>query len=505
MRKNKRKSTSSSSNSSFPYTIEEIHQKLKDIFNESPDLNMIEYTIQQKKVAIFYITYQINKVQLNKSLLPPLLKIQQQPLDHKVILNELPLGGGDAQDNIDKIASNLIHGSACVYVEQDDKALTYLIPELERRSISRAENESLVFGPQISFTESIVSNLNIIRWRMDTPDLEVKKIIVGDRIPTEVRVIYLKSLADDENVNTVQQRIEELEVDDVLDSSVLAQLIEDNSRSIFPQILQTELPDRLCYALKKGKVGVLLDKSPNVLIAPSTVFSFLETTEDVYMRWNMGTFARILRLSAMILSILLTPAYVAALTFHYEVIPSSMLVSLGQSRATVPFPPILEALLLETLIELLREAGARLPTKVGQTMGIVGGIVLGQAAVKAGFTSNILIIIVALSALSSFTAPSYLMGTAIRIIRFPTIIFAGLWGLVGMLFVFGFLIIHLLRLTSIGRPYLSPIYPLTIKDFNDSILRLPFTIGNTRPLSNHPKDKKAYSEKKAKKKKDIDE
>ena len=168
-----------------------------------------------------------------------------------------------------------------------------------------------------------------------------------------------------------------------------------------------------------------MDRSPDAIYGPAPFFTFFESTEDIYMRWNMGFFLRILRLTATFLSILLTPAYVAVLTYHYEVIPSPLLVSLGQSRSNVPFPPVFEAFLLEFVIELLREAGRRLPTKVGQTMGIVGGIVIGQAAVEAGFTSNILIIIIALSALGSFTTPSYLMGTAIRIIRFPIILLAG--------------------------------------------------------------------------------
>ncbi|MFC0523356.1 spore germination protein [Pontibacillus salicampi] len=502
----RKKASSNTSNSShFPFTIDALHQKLKDVFKENTDLNMAEFTIQQKKVAVFYITYQIKKDQLNKSLLPPLIHIQASPLDHTAIMNELPLGGGSTQDDVKTIAEKLIQGSVCIYVENDEKALTYLIPELERRAVAKAENESLVFGPQLAFTESIVTNLNIIQWRMDTPDLQTKKIIVGERIPTEVRVIYLDSLADQDNVQTVIQRIEDLVVDDVIDSTILAQMIEDKSSSVFPQLLQTELPDRLCYSLSKGKVGVLLDKSPNVLIAPSTAFTFLESTEDIYMRWNMGSFIRILRVVAMIISIILTPAYVAALTFHYEVIPSSLLVSLGKSRANVPFPPVLEALLLELLIELLREAGARLPTKVGQTMGIVGGIVLGQAAVKAGFTSNILIIIIALSALASFTAPSYMMGTAIRIIRFPTIIFAGLWGLIGIFSMLAFLIIHLLKVTSIGRPYLAPLYPLQLRDLNNSLFRMPWSYSTTRPFANQPKDTNSYSAKKAKEKKDIDE
>ncbi len=188
----------------------------------------------------------------------------------------------------------------------------------------------------------------------------------------------------------------------------------------------------------------------------------------------------------------LSPLYVAVITYHYEVIPSALLLTIGESRSRVPFPPVIEALFLEFMIELLREAGARLPTKVGQTMGIVGGIVLGQAAVDAGFTSNVLIIIVALSALGSFTAPSYEMGATIRILRFPIILLAALWGLVGIFIGVSLLLIHLLKLTSLGRPYLSPIYPFRFTDMKYALIRLPIKFYDERPKTNRPQNSRRF-------------
>jgi hypothetical protein len=324
-------------------------------------------------------------------------------------------------------------------------------------------------------------------------------------VKTPGKLVYIKDIADEDNVNTFRQRITDLEYDYIPDTTVLGQLIEDNSWTIFPQIMSTELPDRVTLSLMRGKVAVVMDRSPSALYGPSPFFSFFESTEDVYMRWNMGLFLRMIRIIAIFLSVLLTPAYVAVLTYHYEVIPSALLISLGQSRANVPLPPVLEALLLEFTIELLREAGARLPTKVGQTMGIVGGIVIGQAAVQAGFTSNILIIIIALSALGSFTSPSYLMGTAVRMMRFPIIIFAGLWGGIGIMLSFCFVLIHLLRLTSIGRPYLMPIYPFRWKDLGYSIFKFPAQFLSSRPVTNRPVDKDLFPKPKGLQKKDVDE
>ncbi len=492
------------SGTQLPMDLETYIQALEDQFNQSPDLVKKTFQIKGQKIILHFINYQVNKEQLEHELLEPLMS-NRKPWTLHELQNKIPLASSETVNSVPAISKKIIHGSASIYFPGEKEAILFDLPEQSKRQLARAETESLVFGPQVSFTESLQTNLNVLRWRLDTEDLVVEKMIVGERIQSEIRLVYLKSLANEENVQTFRQRIKELTVDEVEDTSVLGQYIEDSSSSVFPQLLFTELPDRFCHSLSRGRVGVLVDKSPTVLIGPMTLFSFFESTEDLYMRWNMGTFIRLLRFWSMFISIILTPMYVAALTYHYEIIPSSLLITLGQSRSTVPFPPVFEALLLELLIELLREAGARLPTKVGQTMGIVGGIVLGQAAVKAGFTSNILIIIVALSALASFTAPSYLMGTAIRVIRFPMILLAGAWGLIGIFAGLSFLVIHLLKQKSLGRPYLAPLYPFQAKDFNDSILRLPFQKNTRRPVNVMPKDLTKYSKDKATIHKDVDE
>lgn len=487
----------------LPMKKEEYLSSSKELLNQSPDLVQKVFNHEGQLIIVQFIHYQINKDQLEDELLEIITK-SNRPWTNEVLLNKIPIASTKQENKMDAIIEQMIHGSVCIYIEGEKEATLFALPNQEHRSLNRAETESLVFGPQVSFTESLMTNLNVIRWRLDTSDLVTEKLIVGKRIKSEIRIVYLKSLADTENVDTIRQRISDLKVPEVEDTSVLGQLIEDSSSTVFPQLIFTELPDRFCQAIVKGRVGVMVDKSPTMLIGPMNLFSFFESTEDLYMRWNMGSFIRLLRFISMALSIILTPMYVAALTFHYEIIPSTLLVSLGQSRSTVPFPPVLEALLLEMLIELLREAGARLPTKVGQTMGIVGGIVLGQAAVEAGFTSNILIIFIALSALASFTAPSYLMGTAIRIIRFPMILLAGAWGIIGIVFALSFLVIHLLKQKSLGRPYLSPIYPLQWGDFNESIFRVPFQKNAERSKSLMTKDRSRYNESKAAERNDVD-
>jgi len=275
-------------------------------------------------------------------------------------------------------------------------------------------------------------------------------------------------------VNQLKARIQSLKVDSITDSNVLIQIIDDHQNSPFPQFYTTERPDIAVSKLYAGKVIGLVDDSPNIFCTPSTFFDFFESPDDYNQRWIIGTGVRILRYMALFITLILTAFYVSICTYHYEMIPQSLLQSIMQSRSRVPFPPIVEAIFLEIVIELLREAGARLPTKIGQTIGIVGGIVIGQAAVQAGITSNILIIVVAVSAIASFIVPSYIMSSSIRIIRFLFIVMAGFMGNIGIFFALGILTIHLTGLTNLSSPYFMPISPTFVKDWMESIVRGPY-------------------------------
>ena len=502
MRKNRR--SSKKTDNIFPINIDELEKLLQKEFKNNPDLSFSKYEHQGKRIAVFCIPYLVEPTMLEESLLKPLLNKDVSWTSQKLV-NEIPLGDSSTIDSLSKILETLVFGAVFIYIEQEDSVVSYILLNKEKRSLDKAETESLVLGPKIAFTESLITNLNIVRWRIRSKDLVMEEVKVGNTLPREVRIVYMKSIANETDVNTMRQRLMDLDVDEIEDSAVLQQYIEDDSLSIFPQFDSTELPDRFTYSVSQGKIGVLVENSPTGFIAPSSLFSFLESTEDLYMRWGAGSFLRFIRFIAMFFSIIITPAYVAAVTYQFGIIPTQLLISIGQSRAAVPFSPIFEALLLEFLIELLREAGARLPTKVGQTMGIVGGIVIGQAAVDAGLTSNILIIFVAMSALASFTSPSYLLGTTIRVVRFPLIILAGTLGLIGIVFGLSLLVIHLIRLTSLGRPYLTPLYPFQWRDMDKVFFRLPIYITNKRAKSYQPKKLIRFSGKEASKKRDIDE
>lgn len=490
----------------FPLKANQLESLIKSQFtnNSADDLVFSIYTHQNKKIAVFGITYMLDMTMLGESLLAPLLS-HQEAWTTETVLNEIPLSNGTTTNRMQDILDQLPLGNVFLYIEDEAEIVTYPINTEQQRSLEISETESVIVGPHLAFTDSLRTNLNLVRQLIPTSDLVIEKFMVGNKTPREVRMLYMKSVANDTDVDTLRQRIEELDVDEIEDNTVLKQFLEDSARSLFPQFYLTELVNRLVYTLKQGKIGVMAENSPSAFIAPSSFFSFFETSEDTYTRWLEASAIRVLRMFAMLIALFVTPFYVALVTYQYQIIPTDLIVSIGQSRASVPFPPVIEALLIELMIELLREAGARLPTKIGQTMGIVGGIVIGQAAVDAGITSNVLIIVVAMSALASFTTPSYTMGTSFRIIRFPMIVLAGLYGIIGVMFGTCLLLIHVLKMKSLGRPYLAPLYPIRLQDFNRVFFRTPPDKNSKRASLYRPKDREQFSKEDASQKRDIEQ
>lgn len=446
-------------------------KSVKDKTHSPADL-IIRYV--SPTITIVYIDNLVDVQSLNELVLNGLK--DKESITPSEIHSILPIPEINLSIKLNKSINEMLIGAALIHIVGQPEVVIAKISSYQSRGLAAPENESQVIGAQIAFNENINTNLSLIRRYITNPNLCNEKFTLGRHTQTTVSMLYIHGIAAETHVNTVRQRISDLNIADLIDSAVLAELIEDNSFSIFPQMLLTERPDRFSDGLLSGKVGIVVNGSSMAILCPYTFFEFFQSKEDQNLRWPIATFVRLLRFVAVFLSIFLTPIYVASLTFHYEVIPQPLLVPLSESRAKVPFPPIIEALFLELIIELLREAGLRLPTKVGQTIGIVGGIVLGTAAVQAGITSNILIIIIALCALASFTTPNYTMGNVIRVLRFPTIVLAGFWGYYGIMLAFCILLIHLLKQSSLGAPYTAPYYPPRFKDWPDSIIRLPLLL-----------------------------
>lgn len=480
--------------------------EFEKIMLKSKDFKKTFYVNQKtgKKFCFSFMATLIDESILQDNALPFLLEGDFQIIDD--IKKLIPIADVQVSEKNEEIERKLFNGYVLLTLEKEEKRFAFIAAQKEIvRAVAQPEVEFSVIGPKESFVESLDQNLNLIRKRVPVKELIIESYNVGSISHSEVAILYMDGITNTDNVDTVRQRIKDIEFDEITDSSYIVQLISDNQNSPFPQLLDTERPDRVAGILAEGKVAILVDGSPHALIGPTTLVEFFGSFEDYFLNYLLSSFFRLVRLFAVAFSILITPIYVATLSYHYELIPKDLLSTLITSRREIPLPPILEALFLELTIELLREAGARLPTKVGQTIGIVGGIVIGTASVEAGLTSNVLLIIVALAALASFTTPVYRMGNTIRLLRFPFLFFAELWGLLGIVISFSFLLTHLLRLTSLGRPFLEPLYPPRVADFKDAIIRLPFHKQAIRPQFLRTENPVRFNAQKAKEKKDIDE
>ncbi|MFB9328802.1 spore germination protein [Paenibacillus aurantiacus] len=441
-------------------------------FNNTMDLKFRDFPANGVKAV--YLQYMIDSEQLYRSLVLPIGGVADDMAD-KLLQQAI----FERADSLEDAVYAVLFGSAVIF--SGDRAYKLDLTRSIGRSIEQTETETVIAGPHDGFVENIVENLALLRKRLRSSHLKTVPLAVGEVTKTQVVVAYIEGIANPDFVAKVTDRLQNIEFDSIYEANMLVQMIDDNPNSFFPQFVVTERPDAICSKLSAGRVVIFVDGSPSAVSAPASFFEFFTSPDDYYQRWHVGSALRLLRIVGFIITVGFTAFYVSVTTFHYEMIPHKMLLNLTKSRSNVPFPPLYEALLMETTIELLREAGARLPTKIGQTIGIVGGIVIGQAAVQAGFTSNVLIIAVASSAIASFVIPSYVMSASIRLIRFPLIFLAGVWGNFGLMIGIAFIVIHLSGITNLGSSYLTPIAPMNFRDWMDTFIRGPLYSLRYRP------------------------
>jgi spore germination protein KA len=321
----------------------------------------------------------------------------------------------------------------------------------------------------------------MIRRRLKTTKLKFESMKIGTLSSTEVVITYLEDLAEHSIVEEVRSRLNRIDIDAIEDSGYIVEFIEDQPFSLFPQVLQTERPDRVVGNLLEGKIGIIVENSPFALIVPVTFFQMMNSPEDYYGRFIMTSFIRFIRYLFLFVALLFPSIYIAVTTFHHELMPTNLIFSVAASREKVPFPAVIEALLMEITFEALREAGLRLPRPIGSTVSIVGALVIGQAAVEAGIVSAPLVIVVATTGIASFMFPSYPLTGAIRLLRFFMIFLAATLGFYGILLGVFFILVHLVQLRSFGVPYLSPIAPFHFNDLKDIFIRVPWWGLNERP------------------------
>lgn len=392
-------------------------------------------------------------------------------------------------DNFSDLIRAVFDGFVVLFFDGIMEALSIDIRKVDRRNVEEPVLERALRGSKEGFVENIVVNTALIRRRLKDPKLVVKKFTAGKRTRTDVSLLYVEDIADPEIVRNVSEKINKIDMDGILGTSYIEQLIEDHHYTPFPQFKTTERPDKAVMELLEGKIIVLADGSPDALIIPSLFASFLQASEDYVERPVISFYHRSYRYLAFFLAVSLPALYIALLSFNPELVPVQLLISLAQGRDKVPFPVVLEVIIQEIIIQLVIETGLRLPAPMGQTVGVVAGIVLGQAAIAAGLASPAIIIIVAITTISTFAIPNSTMVLASRIVRIFMIVMAAAFGMFGFSVGWFLLLTHLISLESMGVPYLAPYAPMRYSDFKDSVYRTFISRMLLRPVSIPVQDK----------------
>lgn len=384
-----------------------------------------------------------------------------------------------------EMVDGVLSGDTAIFIEGEARALLLSTKAFPVRSVSTPQKESGLKGPRDSFTENFRTNTALIRRRVRDPKLKERQGMVGQRSRTTYGLMYMEDLASPALLEEIRRRLKDFEIDGIYDSGMLVHLLEEKWYSPFPQVQTTERPDKASSALLEGRVVLVVDNSPEVVILPTTFQTFFQASDDYYNRFAVGTFARLLRYLAAWLTILLPGMYVAVTCYYPQVLPTEFLLAIVGERSDVTFPIVVEVLLMELLFELLREAGLRLPGQMGSTIGVVGGIIVGQAAVEASLVSTIVVIVVALTAIASFAIPNEEFSSTFRLLKFGMIVLGALWGLYGIMLGILVLQIHLASLESFGIPYMLPAVSGSVDggvEYQDFIWRSPVFAMRERPL-----------------------
>ncbi|WP_208591390.1 spore germination protein [Gracilibacillus suaedae] len=499
-----RKRTKEKENPNLTKLVKNLEKNLKNIktlLEEPNDLVIRKFNVRGSKhwCATVYIDGLADGKYVRDHIIDNLqleTEGKQIPDDKQQLFDELNknfLSSSSLQIGytLDDVSNGILNGSTVIYLDGIDKVFIIKTQGWEKRDIKEPVTESLIRGPRDGFVEDLRTNMVLMRRYIHDPNLRFKTYQIGRRSKKSLVVAYIADVIHPDILKEITRRLESIDTDDAPESGFIEQWIEDNYLSPFPQIMNTERPDKASAALLQGKVVIILDGSPFVLIAPSTLGSAMQSPEDYYERWTIGTLLRILRYLGAFIAIFLPSLYIALVAFHPGMIPTNLAFSIAASREGVPFTPLIEALLMAVTMELLREAGARLPKTIGQTIGIVGGLVIGDAAVQAGIVSPIMVIVVALNAIASFALPAYSLAIAFRIILFGFIFLAGTFGLYGIIIGYIMVNIHIVNLKSIGVPYTTPFAPTFFKDWEDLIFRKPVPQLTKRPEYMETKDKQA--------------
>jgi len=478
-------------NGSLDSRLDENIAAVKNEFGSSKDLATEMVSVgpgQLVRVSLIYMRGLIDAASLQDRIRTPLLTSVRVKSDDRdfdpvtIVRSELEAAGGWSRiDCIPDISQAILSGMTVIIIDGVTEGMAVDTKGGQERAVEEPSTQSVVRGPREGFTESAATNLALIRKRIKTPDLRVESRVIGTLTRTSVDLLFIQGIAKAAVVEEIRSRLNRIKIDGILESGNIEELIQDNTVTVFPTIYNSERPDVVAAGLLEGRVAILIDGTPFVLLAPALFVQFFQSAEDYYQRADFASLIRILRYICFFISLLAPSFYVAITTFHQELIPSPLLLSLAAQREGIPFPAFLEAAVMEIIFEILREAGVRLPKTVGQAVSIVGALVIGQAAVEAGLVSPGMVIVVSITAIANFVIPAFNMGISIRIIRFLLMMCAAAFGLFGVTIGLIAMVQHLCSLRSMGVPYMSPMGPFNLDDQKDTILRLPLSKLLARP------------------------
>ncbi len=476
-------------------SYDEYKKYVEDKFNNWGDIVKREFPVGAKrniKVFIAYIDDMVNRNMLEEQVIKNLMvNVRIAPpnrdVDYSNPYDLLVNGGVTTADiktakNIDEAILEVMSGNTLLLIENSEDILVISSKGFPKRGVDKPETEIAVQGPQEAFSESIRTNTALIRRRIRSTDLKCIQKKAGKISQTDIALMYMEGIADNKLVDKIKDMLGNINADMVYDSGYLEQLLEESSLSPFPQIQLTERPDKTASGLIEGRIAIVVDTSPFVILLPAVLSSFYQASEDYYQRWEIMSFIRIIRYIAGFIAFTLPGLYIAATLYNPSMLPTELVLAMAGARQKVPLPTVVEIVILELIFEALREAGTRIPASIGSTLGIVGGIIIGQAAVDANLVSPMAVIIISITAICSFAIPNLALVSAYRLTKYFIILTSALAGIFGFIAGVMIVVLHLAGLKSFGVNYVAPfsgVKESRYKKARDTVFRFPYN-GNMK-------------------------
>ncbi|SFM33537.1 spore germination protein KA [Gracilibacillus orientalis] len=461
--------------------LKDNRSTLKQNFNNSIDIQFRDLQLQDKNNTRGFICYTeglVREEYIHQNVMDPLLginfnkvKVNANSLISYMDSHIIKASSVNKTSSLDEAIEKILRGQTAIFIDGFDSALLVNTEHYHSRGVEEPETEATIRGSREGFNEVIRTNTSLLRRKINNPDLVFEEFIIGENTKTKVRVGYIDGIAKEEIVEEVRKRLNSIETDVVLETGYIEQYIEDHPKSIFQTIGNSEKSDKVAAKLLEGRVAILCDGTPFVLTVPYLFIENLQVPEDYYSRTFRSSIVRLIRLLALFLTVFTPAVFVAASTFHHEMVPALLLTTMAAAEERVPFPILLEALIMIVIFELLREAGVRMPRPIGSAVSIVGALVIGESAVQAGLVGAPMVIVVALTAISGFVVTA--VNNTVILIRFILLFLAGTFGFYGLLLGTLFLVGHVCSLRSFSIPYLTPLAPVVAKEWRDTFVRSP--------------------------------